>query len=113
MEPVRPYNWQDIVQRSKMRCMQSDQKTQTYISHLMIINQAGASDSKKKNKQKADDPPIKKKAVKVDEKKQTLLKQCEDLVQYMSRMRYFPYVCQTEVENVLGIKVIRNFYTDE
>ena len=36
----------------------------------------------------------------------------EMLIMYMTKLRRFPYVCQTERKNLLGIRIIDQFYVD-
>ena len=42
--PVKPYDWKDIVQRSKMMAISSRQKPVTYISHLNTSKALGKQD---------------------------------------------------------------------
>lgn len=37
----------------------------------------------------------------------------EALIKYMVKLRFYPYVCQTERKNILGIRVIQQFYVDD
>ena len=61
-----------------------------------------------------DNVPLPKKAIKnTDEIKNALLSHSQALIKYVSRLRKYPYVCQTEKNNRIGINVIRNFYTDD
>ena len=70
-------------------------------------------DKPKGGKKQQDDIPRNKKTKNADETKQLLIKHCVWLIKYISRLRKFSYVCQTEKKNKIGINVIRNFYTDE
>ena len=43
----------------------------------------------------------------MDEKQELMLQIVDFLIKYLSEMRKFPYVCQTEKYNSLGIKVLQ------
>lgn len=67
--------------------------------------------SKIKQKQQKQGPP--KKAQKFDQKQEQLFETIEFTIKYLIKMRSFPYVCQTEKYNALGIRVISQFYVDD
>lgn len=94
--PLKAYNWDDIVQRSKMMAISSSQKHRTYITHLQSTSKVGEDHGSvsKKNKKEHDNVPKAKAAVKnTDEIKNALISHCKALIKYVSRLRKYPYVC--------------------
>ena len=96
--PVKPYNWQDILQRSKMMVISSSQKPITYITHLQQ-NKAREDKPVKGPKKEHDNVPKNKRVKAADETRNLLIKHCVTLIKYISRLRKFSYVCQTEKRN--------------
>ena len=97
---------------------QKTNRSRTYITHLNTtkwsmdavgFNTDGTKLKPKKDKEK--NPP--KKGGKVDEKQQLLLSLVDQTIKYMIKMRKFAFVMQTEKKNLMGIKVINQFYVDE
>lgn len=114
--PPKPYDWTDIVRRSKM-AKQTTTKQRTFITHLnqnkwskddIGFNMDG---SKIKKKQMKEGPS--KRLLKFDEKQEQLFETIEFTIKYLIKMRCFPYVCQTDKYNALGIRVFSQFYVDE
>ena len=115
---MRPYNWGEIIQRSKLLKEQCT-KEQTFISHLNQFQWStdkigyNVDGSKIKTPKGQVKLPIKKKLSKVDEKRENLLEIADFLIKYMIELRKYPFVCQTQKRNVLGINVIQQFYVDD
>ena len=110
-QPARPFDWQDIVQRSKAMAISSRQKPITFISHLR--NNHAQEDSTKQSGRKYEEVPQKRTVKTTDDLKITIMNNCVALIKYISRLRRYPYVCQTEKTNYMGTSVISNFYADE
>ena len=95
-------------------------KEQTFISHLNLYKwtadkigynvDGSLIKTKKGEKVKM---PTKKKLSKVDEKREAALEIIEFLIKYMIKLRQYPFVCQTQKKNLLGINVISQFYCND
>ena len=60
--PQKPYDWKDIVQRSKMKAMGNNNKERTFITHLhetKIDSSVFRSDFSQKRGKKGSDTPKK------------------------------------------------------
>ena len=110
-QPSKPFDWYDIIQRSKAMAISSRQKPITFISHLR--NNNPQEDSTKQSGRKYEEVPSKRTVKTTDDLKITIMNNCVALIKYISRMRKYPYVCQTEKKNYMGTTVIRNFYADD
>ena len=95
-------------------------KSRTFITHLNLVKWSkekigfNIDGSKMKiPKSQQNKPPQKASKSKVDQKREQLLENVEFLIKYVIRIRQFGYVCQTEKQNLLGIRVINQFYVDE
>lgn len=117
---MQPYNWEDIVRRSKLANQATQVKERTFITHMNLalwtkekvgFNTDGSRIKIPKAQQ--NKPAPKKKTSKIDEKQEQMIEILEMMIKYMTKLRQYPYVCQTEKKNLLGIRVINQFYVDE
>ena len=68
-QPIKPYDWKDIIQRSKIVSECRTNKELAYLTHLRdrsIDTTKLKSDSPQKKITKAEDEPAKKKSLKAD-----------------------------------------------
>lgn len=93
-QPLRPIDWHDIVQRSKAKGISGRQKPITFITHLS--NNNATEDTAKQSKRKNEEVPLKRIPKTTDDLKNTILQSCVSLIKYTSKLRRYPYVCQTK-----------------